>query len=166
VFIMIYRNWLTAGLTAGLICLGGDRFALAQEPADPDVKMLQQRVDSFFEGISVAGRTQSAYKEFLAGSPLLKQTEQVDALVARTDQLDDRYGPYRGFEPIAARRVGTDLIFLRYLYKCEQFPVVFYFTFYRAPRGDPPAETSNNWRVIIVRFDTELELLALTPESK
>jgi hypothetical protein len=163
---MIFRNWLTAVLAAGLICLGGDRFALGQEPADPDVQMLRQRADNFFEGISVGGRTQTAYQELLAGGPLLKQTKQVDALVAKTDQLHDRYGPYRGFEPIAARRVGNDLVFLRYLYKCEHFPVVFYFAFYRTPRGEPPAETSNNWRAIIVRFDTELELLALTPESK
>ena len=88
------------------------------------------------------------------------------ALIAKTDQLHELYGPYRGFEAIAARRAGKDLVFLRYLYKCENFPVVFYFTFYRTPRGEPPTETSNSWRVIIVRFDTELELLAWSPDSK
>ena len=59
-------------------------------------------------------------------------------------------------------RAGNEsLILMKYLYKCEDFPVVFYFTFYRKPeRGDLPAE-KNDWRVIIVRFDTELELLGL-----
>ena len=163
---MMIRNWLVAGLTAGLLCLGGDRSAPAQEPADPDLEMLQQRADNFLEGISVGGRTQAAFQELLTGSPLLQQTKEISALIAKTDQLHARYGPYRGFEAIAARRVGEDLVFLRYLYKCEHFPVVFYFTFYRTPRGEPAGETSNNWRVIIARFDTELELLALTPESK
>ena len=154
------------GLTAGLVCLGGDHVAPGQEPADPEVEMIEQRVDNFFEAISVGGRTQTAYQELLTGSALLKQTKQIEALVSKTDQLHERYGPYRGFEPIGARRVGKDLVLFRYLYKCEHFPVVFYFTFYRTPRGEPPAETSNNWRVIIVRFDTELELLAFTPDSK
>jgi hypothetical protein len=163
---MITRNWLAAGLTAGLLCLGGDRAAPAQEPADPDLEMLQQRVDNFLEAISVGGRSQAAFQELLTGSPLLKRTEEISALIAKTDQLRERYGPYRGFEAIAARRVGKDLVFLRYLYKCENFPVVFYFTFYRTPRGEPTAETGNSWRVIIVRFDTELELLVWSPDSK
>ena len=163
---MIFKNWLAAGFTAGLICLGVDHFAPAQEPADPDVEMIEQRIDNFFEGISVGGRTQAAYQELLTGSALLKQTKQIEALIAKTDQLHERYGPYRGFEPIAARRVGKDLVLFRYLYKCEHFPVVFYLTFYRTPRGEPAAEPSNSWRVIIIRFDTELELLAFTPDSK
>jgi hypothetical protein len=163
---MIVKKWVTMGLAAGLICLSADRIAPAQQPADPDLEMLQARVDDFFEGISVGGRTQTAYQELLAGSRLLKQTKEIDALVNRTDQIHEQYGPYHGFEPIAARRVGKDLVLLRYLYKCEHFPVVFYFTFYRTPRGEPPTETSNSWRVIVVRFDTELELLALTPDSK
>jgi hypothetical protein len=163
---MIVKKWFALGLAAGLLCLSADRIAPAQEPADPDVDLVRARVENFLEGVSVGGRTQAAYQELLAGSWLLKQTKQLDALVTQTDQLAERYGPYRDFEPIAARRVGKDLILLRYLYKCEQFPVVFYFTFYRTPRSDTPGETSNSWRVIIVRFDTELELLALTPDVK
>ena len=163
---MIVNKWLTIALTVGLLCLATHRIASAQEPADPDLEMLRSRVGNFFEAVSVGGRTQAAYQELLVGSPLLKQAKQVDALVTQTDQLHERFGPYRDFEPIAARRVGKDLVLLRYLYKCEHFPVVFYFTFYRTPRGEPPTETSNNWRVIIVRFDTELELLAWTPDAK
>jgi len=51
-------------------------------------------------------------------------------------------------------------VFLRYLYKCEDFPVVWTFGFYRPiSRPDtPPDETA--WRVILVRFDTEVEQLA------
>ena len=123
------------------------------------------RVSQFLEGVSL-GTTKTAYEQLLAGSPLLKQTEAVEDLVRKTDQLKDRYGQYVEFEPIASRRVGKDLVLLRYLYKCEDFPVVFYFTFYRTPRGDVPTDKNDGWRVIIVRFDTELELLALMPESQ
>ena len=58
--------------------------------------------------------------------------------------------------------IGNDLVLMKYLYKCETFPVVWYFTFYRtSPRGERTADTGDSWRVIIVRFDTELELLGL-----
>jgi hypothetical protein len=147
------------------MCLSGGRVALAQEPSDAEVDKLEARASQILESVSL-GTTKTAYEQLLAGSPLLKQTEAVEDLVRKTEQLNDRYGQYVEFEPIASRRVGRDLVLLRYLYKCESFPVVFYFTFYRTPRTDMPAEKSNNWWVIIVRFDTELELLALTPESK
>jgi hypothetical protein len=165
---MIAKNWVAAGLgvlTALLVCSLVGRGAIAQESSDAEVDKLQARVSRFLEGVSL-GTPKPAYEELLAGSPLLRQTEAVEDLVQKTDRLEDLYGRYVEFEPIVSRRVGKDLVLLRYLYKCENFPVVFYFTFYRTPRSDVSAETSNDWRVIIVRFDTELELLAFLPPSK
>ena len=162
---MIAKSWVAAGLSVLLLCSSGGRVAIAQEASDTDVEKLKARVSQFLEGVSL-GTTKTAYDQLLAGSPLLKKTEAVDDLVQKTDQLKDTYGQYLEFEPIASRRVGKGLVLLRYLYKCESFPVVFYFTFYRTPRSDIPMEKTDGWRVIIVRFDTELELLALTPESK
>lgn len=160
---MIGKRWFAVGGCVLLACSLGGRPAMAQPPADTDVDKLKARVDVFLEGVS-RGTTKTAYEQLLAGSPLLKQTEAVEELVRKTDELKDRYGRYVEFEPIASRRVGKDLVLLRYLYKCESFPVVFYFTFYRTPRSDAPADKTGNWRVIIVRFDAELELLALMPE--
>jgi len=162
---MIAKRWFAVGVGVLLACSSGGRAALAQPPADADLDKLQSRVGVFLEGVS-RGTTKTAYDQLLAGSALLKQTEAVESLVRKTDELKDRYGRYVEFEPIASRRVGKDLVLLRYLYKCERFPVVFYFTFYRTPRTDAPADKTGNWRVIIVRFDTELELLALMPEAK
>ncbi len=161
---MIAKRWVATGLGVLFVCASGGRGSIAQEPSDADVDKVQARVAQFLDGVSL-GATKTSYEQLLAGSPLLKRTEAVEKLVEETDRLKDTYGAYVEFEPIAARRVGRDLILLRYLYKCEDFPVVFYFTFYRTPQGDMPAEESGNWRVIIVRFDTELELLALMPES-
>jgi len=162
---MVQKNWVAVGLSGLVVCVLAGRVAPGQEPPDPVVEALGARVGRFLEGVSL-GTTQAAYQELLAGSPLLKQTKAIEALVTKTDELKDRYGPYRAFERIAARHVGNDVVLMRYLYKCENFPVVFYFTFYRTPRADIPTEKSDNWRVIIVRFDTELELLGLASGSK
>jgi hypothetical protein len=92
---------------------------------------------------------------------LAKQTEAVKTLIDKTNELKAKYGECRKFERIAARRVGEDLVMLKYLYKCEDFPVVWYFTFYRTPsRSDVALTDSGSWRAIIVRLDTDLESLA------
>lgn len=153
------KGWITVWLLGVGVGLWGNT-SPAQETSDPVINALDARVSQFLEGVSL-GTTQKAYQELLTGSQLLKQAEGVAALVEKTSQLKDNYGEYRAFERIAVKAVGSDLVLLRYLYKCENFPVVWYFTFYRTPpRSNLPAE-NNNWRVITVRFDTRLELLAL-----
>jgi hypothetical protein len=149
------------GLSALLTCLSAARVSPAQEPSDPVIGALHEKVAQFLEGVSLGTptATSTAYQALLAGSPLQKQAQAVEALIEKTDRLQEQFGPYREFEQIAARRVGNDLVLLKYLYKCESFPVVWYFTFYRTPRADVPPEKNDTWRVIIVRFDTELELL-------
>ena len=157
---MIQQRRVAIGLWALLLCVWGVRVSPGQEPSDPVINKLHEEVNHFLEGVSL-GTTQTAYEDLLKGSQLLKQTKAVEVLVEKTSQIKSRYGEYRAFEQIAAQRVGNDLVLLQYLYKCENFPVVWYFTFYRTPgRGDIPQE-NDNWRVIIVRFDTELELLGL-----
>jgi hypothetical protein len=132
-----------------------------ENPATKDavIDALDARVRPFLEGVS-GGETQQAFDELLRGSPLLmKKTEAIQTLVEQTNQLPERFGRYRSFERFDARHIGTDLVLMRYLYKCDDFPVVWYFTFYRPPpRGEAPAG-DNAWRVIIVRFDTQLEKL-------
>ena len=127
---------------------------------DPVVVALHGRVSRFFEDVSM-GKSQEAYSALLSGSPLFKQADAVKELVQRTDELKTKYGRFRAFERVSVKRVGKDLTLMKYLYKCEAFPVVWYFTFYRtsAP-GESGTETAT-WRVVIVRFDTQLELLGL-----
>jgi hypothetical protein len=134
--------------------------ASAQEKPDPVLELLDGKVKQFLEAVSM-GEAQSAYQRLLAGSPLAKQTDAVKTLVEKTQGLKFKYGEYRTFERIAAKRVGSDLVLMKFLYKCEQFPVIWYFTFYRTPqRIEGAAETSGAWRAVIVRFDTDLERLA------
>ena len=80
------------------------------------------------------------------------------ALVDKTKDLEKNYGKFRNGERIEAKRIGKDLVLLKYLYKCESLPIVWYFSFYRS---DATADSSN-WVLVAVRYDTELELLGLT----
>jgi hypothetical protein len=142
-------------LTGGGISPGQD----APPEKDPELLALDVKVGQFLADIAI-GETPNAYQDLLAGSRLLKQEKALQALTEKTQQLDTKYGHYRGFEQIAAKRIGSDLVLLRYLYKCEDFPVVWYFTFYRTPKLDEAPLEKTPWRVVTVRFDTELERLA------
>jgi hypothetical protein len=134
--------------------------AFGEDRPDPVVDLLDGKVKQFLEAVSV-GEAQTAYQKLLAGSQLAKQTEAVKTLVDKTRELKARYGEYRTFERIAVKRVGNDLVLLKYLYKCEHFPVIWYFTFYRTPqRAETASDSMGTWLVVIVRFDTELEKLA------
>lgn len=155
---MFRKHVVAMGLIVVLVSLPSVRTALGQAEPDPVLAALDTKITNFLEGVS-HGQAQSAYQELLVGSQLLKQKEAIVELVTKTNELETKYGKYRGFEQIAAKKIGSgDLVLMRYLYKCRDFPVVWYFTFYRAPGETPPEE--NNWRVVAVRFDTELDLLA------
>jgi hypothetical protein len=141
-----------------LLVFSGRLSAALDEPKEKDsvLSALDARATQFLEGISL-GQSYSSLQDLLAGSQLLKQTDALKDLVARTNDLENKYGKYRGFEQVSAKRVGNDLVLMRYLYKCENYPVVWHFTFYRTPNS---GETKNgNWRVVAVRFDTDLEQL-------
>ncbi len=129
--------------------------------SDPATAVLDERVVQFFDRLA-GGETQAAYDRVLAGSPLVQQTEAVKALVEKTDEIKKKYGEYRRAERISGKQVGNDLVLLKYLYHCEQFPVVWHFAFYRSPprTSGGAAEATGAWRVILLRFDTDLEALA------
>ena len=125
---------------------------------DPVLVALDARVSQFLEGVSM-GQAQSAFSELLAGSQLLKQGDILKEVIEKANELKSKYGRYRAFEKISAKRIGGDLVLMKYLYKCENFPVVWYLTFYRTPSPGEPTAESDTWRVIAVRFDTNLDLL-------
>jgi len=148
-------------LTLLILLVGGGASPGENAPLekDPDLLELDAKIGQFLTGISM-GETQNAYQELLAGSRLVKQEKALQELIEKTAQLQAKYGLYCGIEQIAAKRVGKDLVLFRYLYKCKDFPVVWYFTFYRTPTpGETPPDKAP-WRVVAVRFDTELERLA------
>ncbi|MGD9723228.1 MAG: hypothetical protein AB7O59_17985 [Pirellulales bacterium] len=123
---------------------------------DPIIGKLDNRVTQFLNSVA-AGTPSAAFGELLAGSRLLEQEAAVKTLVDKAKEIPDRYGAYRESEQLSAKRLGKDLVLLKYLFKCERFPVIWYFAFYRetsrATNGD------DNWVVIAVRFDTQVDTL-------
>ena len=152
------RPCAVACLLAALLGLRPHPLMAQEKPSDKVIETLDARVKFFLEEVK-SGKSEAAYEKLLSGSQLLKQTDALKKQVGKTDDLEALYGQYKGFERIADRRVGNDLVLLRYLYKCERFPVVWYFAFYRTSEATPPAKENGDWRVILVRFDTNLEAL-------
>ena len=137
--------------------------SLGQEPnkePNAELEKLDATVKTFLEGVS-GNDAETAYKELLAGTQLLKQ-EAFKELVEKTLELK-KYGKCHEFEQIGVKLVGKDLVLLKYLYKCTDYPVVWYFNFYRTPTDASAPSDGDTWRVVTVRFDTRLELLWLSP---
>ena len=129
-----------------------------QLSGNPLLTIINSHVGPFFEGVSL-GQAQNAFNVLLADSPLQKQDEAVNTLIAKTKEIEKNYGRYRAYERVSIRSVGTDLVLAKYLYKCEKLPVIWYFTFYRNPAPGNPSPEEDAWRVIAVRFDTDLDSL-------
>jgi hypothetical protein len=142
-----------------LLCLGQPCPSPAQGTSDPEIEGLDRRVKQFLEGV-MTGNAQAAYQQLLAGSQFAKQTEAVNALVDKTRELKTKYGDCHGYEQVAVKRIGKDVVVLKYLYQCEHFPIVWHVTFYRSPQRGDSGDDNNSWRVVILRFDTDLEALA------
>ncbi len=153
-----WRLSLSVGILLTMAIQGYSAPPEEPKEKDPVLNALDGRVVQFFEGVSL-GQSQGAFTDLLAGSQLLKQSDALKDLIARTNDLETKYGKYRSFEQISAKRVGNDLVLMRYLYKCENIPVVWHFTFYRVPGAGETAAKNRAWRIVAVRFDTDLEKL-------
>jgi hypothetical protein len=134
--------------------------ASGQEPPEDDavLALLNERSKQFLDAVTL-NRIETAIKDLLAGGPLEKQAESIKTLTTKTRELEKKYGACRGVERVDARRIGKDLVLAKYLYKCENFPVVWYFTYYRDFKRTDLSPDTESWILIAVRFDTDVELL-------
>jgi len=152
-------------MTAGLMFFSRNERLKAQPVSDSDVTVSERRVQTFFETLTSKdpGETARAYGELFQGSPIAYGADDViNEMVKNTNDLisNKRWN----FEPLDTRKVGKDLILIRYLYKGDAFPVVWQFTFYRSqinnPRsGDGGTMTSSQWDCIGAKFHTNLDSL-------
>jgi len=131
--------------------------------ADADVQILTARVERFFGNLaSPIVLPANAFSDLLQEGPLSGKTEQLNGFVEEYGKLQGRYGKFLQARLVNVKRLDSDLVLLTYLYKCEQFPVVWRFAYYRPPLNgvEPPS-----WRVVRLSFDTELERLWELPDS-
>lgn len=144
--------WVLLGmlLAVGPTPLRAQRSDRANQPAA--YLQLDEGIGEFLAQVS-QGQVQRAYDKLLARSLIADDSEQVAGLVEKTENALvtlAAYGPFVGAEHVATRSAGESLVHLRYLYKAQRLPMVWYFTYYR-PRSD------GEWTLVAVRFDTELE---------
>jgi hypothetical protein len=137
--------------------------AAAQESVtaemQPEVAIVKMRAEEFFTQLALPmPDAERAVRAIIANGPLQEpaRSEDVKKLIDQAQSLDQRVGDYKGHECVSSRHVGSDLIFLRYLYKGEKFPLVWYFTFYRT---NGPVGTIQDWKLISLRFDNKVEVL-------
>ncbi|MEE8450673.1 MAG: hypothetical protein V3R99_02130 [Thermoguttaceae bacterium] len=149
----IGRLWIVS--VATLIAGPASAQEYAAEP-DRELVALDDKISQFLSDVAT-GETEAAFTALLEGSQLADQEKPLAALIEKTKELETKYGKHLDSEQIAAKRIGKDLVLLKYLYKCENFPVVWHFVYYRTTNETLPE--NGTWRVITVRFDTELERL-------
>jgi hypothetical protein len=143
-----------------LAALGGHA-ARAQDPlrtvTEEDLKTVKARVETFFQSLTnpTLG-PERAFPELIGNGPLKDRTDEIKRLIEQAATLDQRYGDYSGHDFASSKTVGADLVFLKYLYKGERYPVVFCFTFYRA---GPIGGFDREWSLIGLRFDSRIEAL-------
>ena len=152
---MRQKRLLSTGVFIGALLWATS--ALAQQ-SDPFTD-LEKRVERFFAQVA-SNNVSGAYLELL-DSKLIGSKEERGLLEEETAKIESVYGTYRGYERVYAKQVGNDLVFMKYLYKCSRFPVLWHLTFYRSPTGSELASDNGTWQVVSIRFDTDLEVLTL-----
>jgi hypothetical protein len=152
--------FLRLAVTCALICLLAAA-AAAQEPVsaetEQEIEFVKSKSAAFFRSLTDKSLgPERAFRELIENGPLKDRNEEINKLIAQAATLDQRYGPFTGTELVSSKAVGSDLIFLCYLYKGERFPVVWYFTFYRAASI---GGVRREWTLIALRFDAKIEAL-------
>jgi hypothetical protein len=151
------------GIAACFVLLVVAAPAHGQEPLSDamqtEVAELKVRIDLFFK--QLAGPTpdaERAVRDLILDGPLQDRTDEIARLIdqAQPASLEARYGQYTGHEAVSVRPVGSDLVFLRYLYKGKRFPAVWHFAFYRTAGA---GGFKTDWSLISLRFDSKIESL-------
>jgi hypothetical protein len=150
-------------LFVGVLLISYVARAQPYAPTEP-YKELDDRIKSFFEDIIANPASASAFDSILATGSLSSTGNLIDSSISEMKtKLDDvkiRFGNFKDFEKIDAKPIGKDLVIIRYLLKCELYPVVWSFTFYRRPNSTTSL-TTPQWQTIGLRFDTNLDILIL-----
>ena len=131
----------------------------------PEIESMRRPIDAFFEAISDPNKDASAAVNDLLANSALSADEQTKTKVTDgVKQMNQHFGAYISFEQVGVKKLGADLVVFRYLYKYQNYPVVWYFTYYfpRSKSNEPSTTpSSEQWRLIGFRYDTNLDAVLL-----
>lgn len=149
-------------LLAFVVGRGGDSLAPSTVEAQTgatgaDVEALRASIGNFFENVSDPNQgPRKALDELTKNTTLADNEKLITGLADNLKLIAANFGAYVAYEPVGVKSVGSDLIEFRYLYKCQNHPVVWRFVYYR-PRPNAADPTSVPWTLIGVRFDSNLD---------
>lgn len=155
-------NALAIALALGTMLLTAAS-ARAQETArsdDAEARSLEENVEDFLKELRF-GNVRDGLTSLLKNSPLTTQKEALVAIEQKLSDIPSQYGEVRDFERISVSRIGKQhVVLLRYLINCEAYPLAFQVVYYRAfKRGETP-RAGEDWVVVSLRCDANVELLA------
>ena len=128
--------------------------------AGSELDPLFESVQNFFEQIAnPAEGSYSGLENLLKNSPFEgnAKDEMIKTLAEKIDSIAGQFGSYISFEQIGVKRIGRDLVVLRYLYKCQNYPLVWYFVFYR-PTASESETAGKTWQIIHLYYDSQLNI--------
>jgi hypothetical protein len=135
------------------------------------VQELDTQIEDFFKALkrgTSTTATDTALRDFLRQSSLNSSSTDVAALQTKVDECKTKFGEILAWEKYEneSKRIGTDVMLIRYVLKYDQYPVIWTFKFYRKPSagsstsGFPSVTTgssgSSTWVLIALHFDTDL----------
>jgi hypothetical protein len=103
-------------------------------------------IDLFFLALT-GDNVEAAYENLVKGTIIAERKEDVAALIARTREALDSYGPVRGFELIEERAVGKHLVRRTCLSLNSDLPLRWRFYFYLS---------GGRWGLVDLRVDDGL----------
>lgn len=122
-----------------------------------DLETLRASIGNFFENLSDPNQgPRKALDELTKNTTLADNEKLITGLADNLKLIAANFGAYVAYEPVGVKAIGSDLIEFRYLYKCQNHPVVWRFVYYR-PRPNAVDPTSVPWTLIGVRFDSNID---------
>jgi len=161
----MYKNLFGIGavVLCVLLLLPSFRFfpagAQSQPVADTSRDEFDARILVFFDALAMRNST-SAFNELLRSSPLgtPDASESLTAMQSRIDELQTQFGNILLWEKLDTKRIGSNIVLVRYVLMYDHYPTVWTFTFYRKPTTSTTL-TTPGWVLVELHFETDMKSL-------
>jgi hypothetical protein len=129
--------------------------------ASADLDAPRRAIEKFFEDLTNPnGNSRQAVDNFVINTPMADNEKARTKIADSWKTMSTNFGSYVELEEVGVRYIGADLVVFRYLCKFENYPVFWYFTYYRT-RPKSSETSSSAWRLIGVRYDANLDAALL-----